>query len=185
VDTAVDIGTEAGDGRWMNYAELAAARGIDRTSALKLALRHKWRKQSDNRGTVRVYVPLEWADPQDKRAAPGADVSTVIGTLEAAIAALRQPFDHALAALRGRSEADQATIAELQDQITTLQGDLTAARQEAEQGRRDLEAAQMAQSEAETRAKDARDAAEALRQAEAERRALGRWARLKAAWRGE
>ena len=48
---------DAADGQWMSYGELAAIRGIDRTSALKLALRHHWRKQRDNRGVVRVLVP--------------------------------------------------------------------------------------------------------------------------------
>ena len=42
----------------MTYAELGSTRGITKESALKLALRRKWRKQDDNHGHVRVYVPL-------------------------------------------------------------------------------------------------------------------------------
>jgi hypothetical protein len=30
------------DGRWMTHAELAELRRIDKPSALKLAIRHKW-----------------------------------------------------------------------------------------------------------------------------------------------
>ena len=55
VDSAAD---DAADGRWMTYAELGATRGITKEFALKLALRRKWRKQDDNHGHVRVYVPL-------------------------------------------------------------------------------------------------------------------------------
>jgi chromosome segregation ATPase len=168
----------------MSYGELAAVRGIDRTSALKLALRHKWRKQTDNRGTVRVLVPTDWAAPADKRAAAGAEMSTAITALEAAIAALREQAQTdkiAIGTLReqlgtadfradraeaGRERADQALVGEraradtLRDRIEALQVQL-AARQEVV------------------------DAAEAIRQADDRRRALGRWARLRAAWRGE
>ena len=42
----------AGAGRWMTYDELAASRGIDRLSAVKLALRHGWRKQRDKNASL-------------------------------------------------------------------------------------------------------------------------------------
>jgi hypothetical protein len=45
---------DASDGRWMTYAELGLAREISKGSALKLALRQKWRKQKDNHGHVRM-----------------------------------------------------------------------------------------------------------------------------------
>ena len=57
----MDAGEE---GRWMTYAELADARGIDRQSARKLANRTHWRRQKDNHGVVRVYVPLAQAERQ-------------------------------------------------------------------------------------------------------------------------
>jgi hypothetical protein len=47
MDRAMDAGV---DGRWMSYAELAEIRRIDKTSALKLAFRHKWTRQKNNRG---------------------------------------------------------------------------------------------------------------------------------------
>ena len=51
-------------GRWMTYDELAASRGMDRLSAVKLALRHGWRKQRDKYRVARVCVPSEWAIPR-------------------------------------------------------------------------------------------------------------------------
>jgi hypothetical protein len=45
---------DANYGRWMTHAELATSSGISTASAIKLALRHHWRKQKDNRGTSGV-----------------------------------------------------------------------------------------------------------------------------------
>jgi hypothetical protein len=53
----MDAGTDSADGTWLTYAELAALRGIDRQSAARLTFRRHWRRQKDNRGTVRVFVP--------------------------------------------------------------------------------------------------------------------------------
>src|SRR4051812_907433 len=89
MDTGADNATDdAADGQWLTYGQLAELRGIDPTSALKLALRHKWRKQKDNHGHVRVCVPLEWVTPKDMSTPPAADVSTAIGALSAAVTSL-------------------------------------------------------------------------------------------------
>jgi hypothetical protein len=50
--------------RWLTYPELAAVRGIDKPSAIRLATRKKWRRQRDNRRVVRVLVPPEWLTPR-------------------------------------------------------------------------------------------------------------------------
>ena len=52
-------------GAWMSYVELSQVRGITKESALKLALRRKWRKQLSNTGVVRVCVPPGFADQRD------------------------------------------------------------------------------------------------------------------------
>jgi hypothetical protein len=59
-------------GRWMTHDELAAIRGIDRPSAVRLALRHGWRKQRDKNRVARVLVPLEWANQNQGRGADAA-----------------------------------------------------------------------------------------------------------------
>jgi hypothetical protein len=76
-------------GRWMTYDELAAARGIDHLSAVKLALRHGWRKQRDKYRVARVCVPSEWAIPRpvegsDDGADTGADSTLGSRSFEAA-----------------------------------------------------------------------------------------------------
>jgi hypothetical protein len=53
------------DARWMTFDELGQARGISRSSAIKLIRRHKWRRQKDNEGHVRALVPAAWAAGQE------------------------------------------------------------------------------------------------------------------------
>ena len=63
----MDKSTDAGlDGRWMSYAELAKIRRIDKTSALRLALRHGWPRRKGNSARMQVCVPLEWAEPPER-----------------------------------------------------------------------------------------------------------------------
>jgi hypothetical protein len=54
--------------RWMTFAELAAARGISKDSAITLVRRHGWRRQRDNQGHVIALVPLTWAQESEGRA---------------------------------------------------------------------------------------------------------------------
>jgi len=83
--------------RWVTYADLAEARGIDKASAIRLTLRRKWQRQKDNRGIVRVMVPADDLRPSgdasngasaDIPYAASTDTERLIGTLEARIAAL-------------------------------------------------------------------------------------------------
>src|SRR5690348_10342905 len=62
-DRSMDAGV---DGRWLTYAELAEIRRIDKTSALKLALRRGWTRQKNNHGQMQVLVPLDWAQPPER-----------------------------------------------------------------------------------------------------------------------
>jgi hypothetical protein len=162
MDTRAD---DAADGQWMTYAELGRARGISKESALKLALRKKWRKQDDNHGHVRVYVPPQWAAHRDigadARADERADISRTISALEATLRT-------ELAALRVDRERELAVLTE---QIERERGRAD----QAEEGRK-VEAVARTRAEAE---------ASELRQAEADRRSLGVLARLKLAWRGD
>ena len=156
------------DGRWLTYAELAKLRGIDLGSAKRLALRNHWRRQKGNSGrAVKVLVPPEalgdglTADASvdattDVTTDRSADISRLVSALEAAIASLTERAQAAEAG-RGRAEA-QAT--ELRGEIEVLQAQLAGHQ-------------------------DALRRAETLEAADAARRAQGRWARLRAAWRGE
>jgi chromosome segregation ATPase len=107
--------------------------------------------------------------------------SGAISVLEAAIAALRE-----------RSEADQGTIAVLRKDFEQANGraDRAEAGRDAERSRADelrgrLDDLGGKLTGAQTELAAAQDQVEALTQAEAERRARGLLARLRAAWRAE
>ena len=195
---------DANDGRWMTHAELAASRRISTASAIKLALRHHWRKQKDNRGTVRCLVPPEWSTPKrdkgaDARADVGADaradISGVVSAFEAAIGSLTARAEHAESradtAERGR-DGERARADALRDRVDAIQAETAAlqaqlAKAEAEGDALTIETAELTAQvrAAKAEAREAQDVAEELRQAEAARRGRGRLARLRAAWWGE
>lgn len=61
VDGMPDAPQERAEGgQWMTYDEFAAARGIDRRAAVRLAVRHGWQKKRDNDRIARVQVPAGW-----------------------------------------------------------------------------------------------------------------------------
>jgi hypothetical protein len=111
-----------GDDRWMTFAELAEARGISRASASKLVRRKKWRRQTDNRGTVRILVPPDAMDgPLDRQAdSPPArpsvspmDISRMVSAFETAVTTLREQLAHEKAradAEKSRADALSARI---------------------------------------------------------------------------
>ena len=96
-DTAEDRSPAGADDTWLTYAELAAIRGIDRASAFKLALRHRWRRQKNNQGQVMVLVPQAWSDQSHDGS---DDVSRHIAAFEASLAAVREAHAGELAAVR-------------------------------------------------------------------------------------
>jgi len=150
--TAADTVAGAAADQWMSYAELAAARGIDRTAALKLALRKRWRKQRDNRGTIRVLVPPEWATPWGGAAHAAVDgaeasvadaaasgaVSRMVSALEAAIATVREQLTQAdirtADAVARACRAEAAIVGErhradsLRDRADAMQAELATLR---------------------------------------------------------
>src|ERR1700733_15229490 len=103
-DTTMDSQGETADGRWMTYGQIATLRRISKASAERLVRRHRWRRQADNQGFVRVLVPLDWCDPvpptspdvlPDIRRDATPDITPVIAPLQAAIAMLQQQLDRA------------------------------------------------------------------------------------------
>ncbi len=174
------------DGRWMSYGELAEARRITTPSAIRLVLRHGWRRQKDNHGIMRALVPQKWSEPASSFGA-GARLGQAIEALQASVGALReraeaaeravQAAERAVQIERGRADrAEQARNAELsrgnylRDRIDALRADLTEADREIQVARQ--------------QASEAMESADALRQADERWRALGRLARIWQAWRG-
>ena len=58
--------------RWLTYGQLAEARQIGRRAAVRLAQRHRLRRQPGNDGTVRVWVPADMAASSPFRPHPPA-----------------------------------------------------------------------------------------------------------------
>jgi chromosome segregation ATPase len=83
-----------------------------------------------------------------------------------------------IARLTERLAAAEALVTELRARLDDLSGKLSNSQTE-------LAAAQDQAEVATARAAAAAEAEQAVRQADVERRARGRWARLRAAWRGE
>jgi hypothetical protein len=191
--------------RWMTFAELAQARGIDKRSAVVLVRRHGWRRQRNNEGHVIALVPASWAasDPDSEghgqpdsgghsQSDNAADTGTYRATFEIALAAIEAAHAGELAALRDeRDEAERARLA-----VQTVANTALAQLADAQAGRDRLEASLAGER---TRAdalrdrvdmltgelREAQEAASALRQAEkVAKRARGLLARLRAALRG-
>jgi hypothetical protein len=165
------MGADDVDGRWMTYSELADARGIDRQSARRMANRTGWRRQKDNQGVVRVYVPLgrdaphrrerdTSADlPADMSADVTADISHAIRALEASIISLTARAEFA------EKRADQVEMARDVERNRANQAEqaLSAERNRADQAKialdrleSKLEAEKIARAEAEADAAEMR-----------------------------
>jgi len=162
---------EAADSRWMSYQELAEARRITTSSAIRLVLRRGWRRQQDNQGNMRALVPPKWWEPAPNLA---------MAELEASVAALRERVEAAERV--ARTERERASRAELARKAEYSRADFL--RERIDTLRADLADAETAVELARYEALEAAQAAAALRQAEARWRTLGRFARLREAWRG-
>jgi hypothetical protein len=148
--------------RWETYAEAGRRLGITPEAVRAHAKRQKWQRQrpnSDPHGPVLVEVP---ADFRPLRVVGGHDPgqSTV---MTEAIEALRD----ALAMFEGRADRAEARADRADADRRAAEATAAAAVLEAEKGR----AAALKE-------------VEQLREAEAARKARGRLARLRAAWRG-
>jgi hypothetical protein len=168
-------GDATSDVTWMTYAELGLARGISAASAKRLAIRRHWRRRPGNDGTARVAVPMTEATPREDRAGDDAsDVTKAVTALEAAVTALREQLERA----EGRADRAETAATVLRQRFEDLTAKLADAQAE-------LAAAMDRAEQAQDRAREAEGAAAELSRADDARKGRGRWARIRAAWRGE
>ena len=195
------------DIRWLSYSEIAAIRGISRTSAERMVRRARWRRQVDNQGVTKAAVPLAYIE-LGRTSPPGSQGEDPpdFKAFDAALAAVHEAKDGEIAAWRQRAEAAEAradrtgaqvteageradrALALLADAETVLKAERSRAdglRDKLIGAQAELSLAQTAADRARGEAQAAQEAAEALRRAKEARKARGRWARLRAAWRGE
>jgi hypothetical protein len=143
----------------MSYTELAEARRITTSSAIRLVLRRGWRRQQDNQGMMRALVPPKWSEP----------VSALSERAETAERAAQTERERAnRAEVARRAEYSRADL--LRERIDALRAALAEAAAAVEVARHE--------------AMEAMQTAEALRQADAKWRSLGTFARVREAWRG-
>jgi hypothetical protein len=122
-----DIRPDAGDGQWMSYAALADVRQITRRAAVRLAQRHRLRRQPGNDGSVRVWVPADMATSSPFRPFPPADVGPDAKADAGMPPVSSTPFhvaalEDALRAADGRADAALA----LADRLTAQLADAVA-----------------------------------------------------------
>ena len=191
------------DGVWMTKAELAAARSISVGSADRLIRQRRWKRQPGDDGGTRVLVPRRWAEGR-------------VSSIAATPAALVQPGSETTIECDGRVvivDALQGELIRLRTEIATAQSARIRVEFERDEERQGRKAAERALSDAQRKAEQAMEMAEALRreketrvaeeraeqitreatsaqlrrlvEAMAARRALGLWTRLRLAWRGE
>ncbi len=182
MQAGVNGSADDADSRWMTYTELAQARRIATSSAIKLVVRRGWRRQKDNHGTMRALVPPAWSDPAAGRSFDAdAHVSHAISALEASVAALRERAE--AAENTGRIERERADRA--QQALNGERNRANSLRDRIDALRDDLAEAETAIAAARQEAWEAARSADTLREAEAEWQSLGLLERLRRAWRGE
>lgn len=191
------------DGVWMTKAELAALRRISSGSANRLIRRQRWVRRRGNDGRTHVLVPKPWAEAcavsERTIASRAFELNPETGAEHDQLAAMVGGLQAEVARLRAEAEVAQLARRQLEtERDQERQGRELAeraaedARQRAEEA---IQAAQVLRKARESRAAEdraaqvTREAAAAqlrrLTEAMAARRSLGRWARLRAAWRGE
>jgi hypothetical protein len=120
--------------RWVSLRELAELRGISQHSAARLVRRHRWRRQTDNRGHVLALVPIEALDrPADTPSAgtgPAPGLSSA--AVETVLAALREAHAAELARVTERVTRADAQIEHLRETLAAVQADRAASEARAE-----------------------------------------------------
>ena len=113
---------DTGDGRWLSYAELAAIRGTNRKSAVKLVQRERWPRSSgnDRAKTVRVLVPEDWLQPAKERPPSSRDQMGGSGEYTGMLAAIEAAHAGEVAALRGEIAALKALAEATNNKLTDL-----------------------------------------------------------------
>jgi septal ring factor EnvC (AmiA/AmiB activator) len=191
-EQSADRSMDQDEGRWLTYPELAAVRGIDKPSAIRLATRKKWRRQRDNRRVVRVLVPPEWLsrryqsmdlpmeqpDRDMDLSSDRTDFATALAAVEVAHAGEVAALHGQIAGLTDRAERAEAAIADAKSDVRELRSHATALQVELAERQAVLDRTQ-------AEAKAARERAEALQRDVDARKARGLLARLRAVVRRE
>jgi hypothetical protein len=182
----------------MTYAAAGELFGISADAVRMRVKRLHLRTQPGNDGRTLVWIEgtdgrTSSLDPPEQREQEGEQKGeqgerTPHGLLAQAVTALESSvllLGEQLAEAKARAARTEVALADEQAKGNRLQADLAAARDDLTLSHAAIDQAQTAAAGASKRAEVAAAEAEQLRQAETERKGRGRWARLRAAWRGE
>jgi hypothetical protein len=167
---------------WLTYSEIGARLGLNAEAARTRARRAGWRTQPGNDGRTRVLVPdRALQHPVDK---PGQDRANETDRLTGLVELLTAA-EVRVSRLEQQLEAERVRVDEARTEAGHLRAELMVAQADLSDRTVQVDEARSERDQARADAQAARDEAEQLRQADAARRARGRWARLRAAWRGQ
>jgi hypothetical protein len=172
------------DGKWLTYQQLAEVRRISKPSAIRLVMRHRWRRQRDNERVVRVLVPPDMLEPDRAPHDASDDVSDDASQDTALAAGALAALETAVLALTERAQAAERRADRAFALAEGTMAQLAEANARADRAEGRVTAIQAGLEVARAEATRALAEAEALRQAEAARKARGLLARLRAAVRG-
>lgn len=182
----------------LTYVQIGAKLGISADAARMLARRRGWVRQAPNRRGAPVFVIVpedalegeQWRTEEEStppNTSPNGSDEIANKAEERAELAERRAEQAEQRANEAHKRADVAvalvdrTLAQLADANARVDQVLAQAAEATTRADRLRDE----RDNAAARAQAARTEAEALRQADADRKARGRWARLRAAWRGE
>jgi hypothetical protein len=94
--------------QWLTITQLAELRQISRPSAARLVRRRGWRKQKDNHGSVRYFVPSGHEQPREDspKGKPMDEAQALIAAKDEHIASLKD----AVATLQARADRLQVEL---------------------------------------------------------------------------
>jgi hypothetical protein len=186
---------------WLTYREIGARLGLNVEAVRTRVRRAGWRTQPGNDGRARILVPDrvfvepvgQEADGVNEGVNKTGDMTGLVALLTAAEARVSR-LEKQVEAERDRVNEARSEVNRLRMEVTDLTARADRAEQastradQAEAGRVEatdqLALVRAALDQAQAEARKARDAAEALRKADSDRKARGLVARLRAAWRG-
>jgi hypothetical protein len=182
---AASLSTADGGLVWLSYPELARLRGINLTSAFRLAKRHGWRRQKGNDGKLRVLVPaLDRTIDLDKsgdqgRTTPGKDndLAQVVAAIRSDMMEVVKPLQDAIAVL-------EVQLTEANARADRAEADRRQAEQAAVGERARAEVLRDERDKAKEAARIVTDALDVAKRADEARRGKGRLRRAWDGWRG-
>jgi hypothetical protein len=173
--------------RSLSVPELAAKRRISEQSAARLVRRRRWQRRTDADSVIRILVPDATADTPNRPRGTQPAIEVLRMAVESLTERLRRA-DEDIRHERERADKADADARQAEARVQVLEVEvgskLQAAQERAARAEGVRDAALETANRADARATAAEDRLADMERDNDARRALGRWARLRDAWRG-